>query len=64
MTAISTPAYKAEDAAIKSLKTQLDRTLADELLSQYVGVVQNTLGVTVNERILGQATGATQNPQR
>jgi peptidyl-prolyl cis-trans isomerase D len=54
----SVPPFNAEDAATKSLKNQLDRTMADEWLNQYAGKVQADLGVSVNERALALATGA------
>jgi peptidyl-prolyl cis-trans isomerase D len=54
----SVPPFNAEDPATKSLKNQLDRTMADEWLNQYAGKVQTDLGVSVNERVLALATGA------
>jgi peptidyl-prolyl cis-trans isomerase D len=54
------PAFDANDSGAKTLQTQLNGTLADEILSQYVNQLQTTLGVSVNERVLSQATGATQ----
>jgi peptidyl-prolyl cis-trans isomerase D len=44
----------------KTLKTQLDSTISEEILSQYVNQLQNALGVTVNDRAVAQAAGAAQ----
>jgi hypothetical protein len=56
----SIPAFDANDPGAKTLQTQLNGTIADEILSQYVNQLQGTLGVSVNERALLQATGASQ----
>ncbi|MFM9975053.1 MAG: SurA N-terminal domain-containing protein [Beijerinckiaceae bacterium] len=54
------PAFDPTDSGVKTLQTQLNTTIADEILSQYVNQLQSTLGTSVNERILSQATGAQQ----
>ena len=56
--AVSTPPFEPEAAASRSLQTQLDRTLGDELLNQYVAKLQAEAGVSINERALAVATGA------
>ncbi len=54
----STPPFNAEDQAIRSLKTQFEQTLTNEWLTQYVARVQSQLGVSVNDRALALAAGA------
>ncbi len=54
----STPPFNAEDQTTRSLKTQVEQTLANEWLTQYVARVQGQLGVSVNERAMAIAAGA------
>ncbi len=52
------PPFNVDDAATKSLKTQLDTTIANEWLNQYAAKIQGELGVSINDRALALATGA------
>lgn len=54
------PAFDVNDTTLKSLRTQLDSTMTDELLSQFVSQAQSTLGSSINEPALSLATGAQQ----
>ncbi len=54
----STPPFNAEDQSIRSLKSQFEQTLTTEWLTQYVARVQSQLGVSVNDRALALAAGA------
>jgi peptidyl-prolyl cis-trans isomerase D len=54
------PPFDLNDSNIKSLRTQLDSTISDELLSQFVSQAQVTLGSSINEPALSLATGAQQ----
>ncbi len=55
---VNTPPFNAEDASIRSLKSQFEQTLTNEWLTQYVARVQSQLGVSVNDRALALAAGA------
>jgi peptidyl-prolyl cis-trans isomerase D len=52
------PPFNPEDSAAKSLKSQLDTTIANEWLNQYAAKIQTELGVSINDRALALATGA------
>ena len=56
--AINTPAFNPEEQASKTLKTQVETTLTNEWQTQFVARVQNQLGVTINERAMALAAGA------
>ncbi|MGL5138205.1 MAG: peptidyl-prolyl cis-trans isomerase, partial [Beijerinckiaceae bacterium] len=53
-----TPAFNPQEEAATRLRDQLRTTLTDELIDTYVGQLRQTLGVTINERSVGLATGA------
>jgi peptidyl-prolyl cis-trans isomerase D len=42
-----------------SLENTLGRSLADDILAQYIVQVQNEIGVTVNDTVLRQVIGGT-----
>jgi len=56
--AVSVPEFKAEDAALDPLKRQVEQTLTNELLTQYVARARDRIGVSVNERALATAAGS------
>jgi peptidyl-prolyl cis-trans isomerase D len=55
-----TPEIDAANAVRRAIKQQLDLTLADELVAQFVNAEQRRLGVSINERAAGLVTGAQQ----
>ncbi|MGL4637710.1 MAG: SurA N-terminal domain-containing protein [Beijerinckiaceae bacterium] len=54
------PAFVATEEGAVALEKQLATTMSDELLAQYIGLLQNTLGTTINERSFANATGVQQ----
>jgi peptidyl-prolyl cis-trans isomerase D len=60
MTSRLVPPFDLNESNIKSLRTQLDSTISDELLSQFVSQAQSFLGSSINEPALSLATGAQQ----
>lgn len=55
------PAFDANAADAKSLATSLRSALADDLVGQYIGYVQNRIGTQINNDALAQVTGASGN---
>jgi peptidyl-prolyl cis-trans isomerase D len=53
-----TPAFNAEDESSKRMRDQLRTALADEKIDAFVSQLRQSLGVTIDERSLGLATGA------
>ncbi len=43
---------------IKKMKEQLQRSLEDEQIAQYVGKLEKDIGTTINEAAFAQVTGA------
>jgi len=56
------PEFKPDDAAARSLKAQLEQTLAGEILIQYVAKVRSDIGVQINDRAVAAAAGAQTSP--
>ncbi|MBI5262013.1 MAG: SurA N-terminal domain-containing protein [Bradyrhizobium sp.] len=56
---IDPPVDFASDA-IKRLKEQLDRSLTDEQIAEYVAKLEKDIGTTINQAAFAQATGANQ----
>ena len=58
VTEVTTPPVDTGSPDIAALKTNLQRAIADEQVSQYVAKLQNEIGVTINQSAFAQATGA------
>jgi peptidyl-prolyl cis-trans isomerase D len=46
---------------MKKVKEQLQRSLEDEEIAQYVTKLESNIGTTINEAALAQVTGASNN---
>ncbi|MGA8611880.1 MAG: SurA N-terminal domain-containing protein [Xanthobacteraceae bacterium] len=55
---VKTPAFDPNSADGKKLDQLLQRAVTEDILSQYLAWVQNSLGTTVNQSALAQAAGA------
>jgi peptidyl-prolyl cis-trans isomerase D len=55
---VNTPAFDANSAEGKKLDQLIQRAMAEDIFSQYLAWVQNTLGTTVNQSVLAQTAGA------
>jgi peptidyl-prolyl cis-trans isomerase D len=56
---VKTPAFDPNSAEGKKLDQLLQRSVAEDIFSQYLAWVQATLGTTVNQAVFAQAVGAT-----
>jgi peptidyl-prolyl cis-trans isomerase D len=61
VTDIKVPTFDAGSATAKSIIDQLKGAYNEELLSQYVGRLENDLGTTINQAAIAQAVGRTSN---
>jgi len=61
VTDIVDPTLDLASDEVKQLKTSVERSLADELIGQYVVKMENEIGVSINQAAFGQITGATNN---
>jgi len=61
VTDIVDPPLDLASDEVKQLKTSVERSLADELIGQYVVKMENEIGVSINQAAFGQITGATNN---
>jgi peptidyl-prolyl cis-trans isomerase D len=59
VTDVKTPAFDPNSADGKKLDQLLQRSIAEDLFTQYLAWVQNYLVTTVNQSVLAQAIGAT-----
>jgi peptidyl-prolyl cis-trans isomerase D len=59
VTDVKTPAFDPNSAEGKKLDQLLQRSIAEDLFTQYLAWVQNYLVTTVNQSVLAQAIGAT-----
>ena len=59
MTDTTTQEHTTEDA--ENFVRLLSNSISEDLLAQYVGKLQNDLGVQVNQAALRNATGGSQN---
>jgi peptidyl-prolyl cis-trans isomerase D len=55
---VKTPAFDPNSAEGKKLDQLLQRSVAEDLFTQYLAWVQATLGTSVNQAVLAQAVGA------
>jgi peptidyl-prolyl cis-trans isomerase D len=55
---VKTPAFDPNSAEGKKLDQLLQRSVAEDLFTQYLAWVQATLGTTVNQAVLAHAVGA------
>lgn len=62
VTEVKDPAFDAKSAQAKEIEDTLRRSIADELLIQYIGQLENELGTTVNQSALAQAVGGGNTP--
>lgn len=60
LTDIVDPAVDLSSDAIKKLKESLDRSLADEQVTEYVSRLEKDIGTTINQAAFAQVTGANQ----
>jgi peptidyl-prolyl cis-trans isomerase D len=58
VTDVSVPPIDLASADIKKMKDQLQRSLEDEQIAQYVTKLEADIGTTINEAAFAQATGA------
>jgi peptidyl-prolyl cis-trans isomerase D len=61
VTKTETPPFSADSPEGKRLIETLERTLADEIVAQYLARLQNEIGVSINQNALNQIIGATGN---
>jgi peptidyl-prolyl cis-trans isomerase D len=61
VTDIKVPTFDASSATAKGIFDQLKGAYNEELLSQYVGRLENDLGTTINQAAIAQAVGRTTN---
>jgi peptidyl-prolyl cis-trans isomerase D len=61
VTKAETPPFDANSPVGQRLIETLDRTLADEIVAQYLARLQTDIGVTINQNALNQVTGAATN---
>jgi peptidyl-prolyl cis-trans isomerase D len=61
VTDISVPPVDLASDEMKKVKEQLQRSLEDEEIAQYVTKLESNLGTTINEAALAQVTGASGN---
>jgi len=61
VTDITVPPVDMASNEAKQLKETLQRAMNDEQLAQYVTKIENNIGVTVNQAVFAQVTGANQN---
>jgi peptidyl-prolyl cis-trans isomerase D len=52
VTGVTTPSYSADAPGMSDVKRQLALQVSNDLLSQYIGEMQNDLGVTINQTAL------------
>jgi peptidyl-prolyl cis-trans isomerase D len=57
VTDIKTPQLDAKSADAKHIEDTLHNQLSDDLIGQYVGWLENSLGTTINPSVLAQAMG-------
>jgi peptidyl-prolyl cis-trans isomerase D len=58
ISADSTPPFDAADPKAKTLQTNANTALADDLVSEYIAQLQRQLGVVVNDNALLAAEGS------
>jgi peptidyl-prolyl cis-trans isomerase D len=61
VTKTETPPFDANSPEGKRLVETIDRTLADEVVAQYLARLQTDIGVSINQNALNQVTGAATN---
>jgi peptidyl-prolyl cis-trans isomerase D len=61
VTDISVPPVDFASDDIKKMKDQLQRSLEDEQIAQYVTKLESDIGTTINESAFAQVTGANSN---
>ena len=58
VTDITVPPVDMASDDVKKMKDQLQRSLDDEMIAQYVGKLEKDIGTTINEAAFAQVTGA------
>jgi peptidyl-prolyl cis-trans isomerase D len=61
VTDISVPPVDLASDDVKKMKEQLQRSLEDEQIAQYVTKLESDIGTTINESAFAQVTGANSN---
>jgi peptidyl-prolyl cis-trans isomerase D len=61
VTDISVPPVEFASDDVKKMKEQLQRSLEDEQIAQYVTKLESDIGTTINENAFAQVTGASSN---
>jgi len=61
VTDVVDPPFDAASEDVKKLKTAIERGVADELVGQYVMKMESEVGVSINQAVIGQITGAASN---
>lgn len=61
VTDITVPPVDMASNEVKQLKETLQRAMNDEQLAQYVTKIESNIGVTINQAVFAQVTGANQN---
>ncbi len=61
VTEITVPPLDLQSDEAKRMDEALRRAISDDLLAQYIGRLQNEVGVTINQTALNQITGASSN---
>ena len=59
VTDVKTPAFDPKSAEGKKIDQLLQRSVAEDVFTQYLAWVQAYLGTTVNQAVLAQALGST-----
>ena len=63
VTDVKTPALDPNSADGKKLNDLLQKSMGDDIFSQYVAWLENDLGTTVNQAMLAQAAGGNATPE-
>jgi peptidyl-prolyl cis-trans isomerase D len=61
VTDIAVPPVDMASPDIKKMQQQLQQSLEDELIAQYVGKLETEIGTSINEGVFAQITGASSN---
>jgi peptidyl-prolyl cis-trans isomerase D len=61
VTDINVPPVDLASDEMKKVKEQLQRSLEDEEIAQYVTKLESNIGTTINEGAFAQVTGASSN---
>ncbi len=61
VTKVTDPKFDANAAPAKAMATQMENSYADDIIGQYIGRVENDIGVSINQAALNQVLGGSTN---